>query len=154
MIQQGCASLKTPTLDRAANIKLLKLRYLPRRVLRRRSSFSLLAQICPNVQKLSILTPEITLADIRDIWADLKEVDFTLWCMAHTLSNHDSVFCGIFPDEVAQLRQENEEYLRRVNIVPVMPTIAYLKGRSSYSVFFKSKFSCGFRGIYCRAEDL
>jgi hypothetical protein len=42
--------------------------------------------------------------------------------------NLDSLFCGIFPEEVAQLKEQDDEYLRAVHIVPVMPSFICLRG--------------------------
>ena len=44
--------------------------------------------------------------------------------------NLDSVFCGIFPEEVAELRKMDDKYLKAVNIVPVMPSWSCLKSES------------------------
>ena len=99
-----------------------------------------LAGMFPDVE--TIFTVMIRGADkvpygcIWEHWLDLQALD-VLECRSHAEStrrssaNLDSDFCGIFPEEVARLREQDEEYLRRVHIVPVMRSVSYMKGKLS-----------------------
>ena len=46
-------------------------------------------------------------------WVDLKEVHVRIEVQKHS-EDLESVICGIFPEEVAELRQKDEEILRKV----------------------------------------
>ena len=85
----------------------------------------------PSIQKLQALTDEgrevISFLCIWTHWVGLKELRVEDTIQEPT-ENFDCVFCGVFPEEMAELRQKDEDFLRRVNIVPVMPAITCLRG--------------------------
>lgn len=43
-------------------------------------------------------------------------------------ANLGSQFCGIFEEEVVELRKKDDEYLQAVNLVPVRSSMMCLKG--------------------------
>ena len=58
----------------------------------------------------------------------MRELEIECTGDPDAVANLDSVICGIHPDEIAELRKEDDEYLKAVNIVPVMPSITCMRG--------------------------
>ena len=66
-----------------------------------------------------------------DPWPLLEELEIGNSCLKFKIcwdENFDAIFCGIHPKEADKLREQDEEFLRAVNIVPPFPAINHLRG--------------------------
>ena len=120
-------------LDRAARVKELVLRSNPSR-----AATQFYVEMFPNIEKLDIIKYEdaagqVPFGSIWN-WLELKELKVR-GNLRPTTGNLDSVFCGIFPEEVAELQLKDDEYLKKVNIVPVMPAVTCLNSKLSFKMF-------------------
>ena len=67
--------------------------------------------------------------DIFRFWPNLKHVYIRGQLpVGMETSNFDADFCGIYQEELELLRDKGEEYLEKVQIVPVRPCLSTMKG--------------------------
>ena len=99
----------------------------------------------PNVKKIEV-TPRnigstfISYQDLWTSWPHLESVELFEGTGA-LQRNFDAEFLGINPEEVQILRGESEEFLNKLNLVPIRPCILTLLGKKpSYSSFFGNAY--------------
>ena len=127
-VEQANTTLRQPLPDRAVRIKQLHLRSDVAKL-----SIRFLAEMFPRIEELRLYTDnanEISLASISKHWVNLKKLEIGRK-VVHGAGNIESFICGIFPEEVADLRKKDEEFLKRVNIVAIMPSITCLRSKLS-----------------------
>ena len=96
-----------------------------------RVKISDLGHIFPSVTTLEIVPRELDVsvipyADLWATWPNLQVFDVTEG-IAALKRNFDADFLGLNPEEVEFLREQDDEYLRRVHVVPIRPSLLTMK---------------------------
>ena len=99
----------------------------------RNTSFNQLKQAFPALKTLSVMSlfpgNMITLWQIFRLWPDLEEIKLKGGTPEGVWWNHDWEFCGVSRAEMEYLWEQDDEFLSKVQIVPIRPCLSTLQSK-------------------------
>ena len=84
--------------------------------------------LCPHVRHLELVQP-VNESFVPHFYNRLQSVEHLNWSQVYPERNVDHRLCGIHPEEAELLKKKDIEYLKRVHIVPVEPSITFLTSK-------------------------